>query len=116
MNILEQSDEQIRELADIIWSDMVTGANNKDWELYSKYMLDESADEQARAAVEHQWQYSKMFTSLTQEREYLGVLRQDDHVLVLWKQWSTKVDGDFLVMLYLKTIAEEVKVIGSWIR
>lgn len=116
MNILELSDDKIRDLAEGIWGDMVKGANNKDWALYSKYMLEESAGEQARAAVEHQWQYSKMFTSLTEEREFLGVLRQGDHIVVLWKQWSSEVAGDFLVMLYLKTIAEEVKVIGSWIR
>ncbi|SBS30564.1 hypothetical protein MAQ5080_01710 [Marinomonas aquimarina] len=116
MNILALSDDEIRDLAEQIWGDMVKGANSKDWALYSKYMLPESADEQARAAVEHQWQYSKMFTSLTEEREFLSVLRQGDHVVVLWKQWSSKVEGDFLVMLYLKSIADEVKVIGSWIR
>ncbi|WP_425641244.1 hypothetical protein ACPUEK_15010 [Marinomonas gallaica] len=116
MDILEQSDADIRKVAETIWGDMVNGANSRDWDIYSQHMLAESVTEQARASVEHQWQYSKMFTSLTEEREFMGVLRQMDHVLVLWKQWSTKVEGDFLVMLYLKSVEENVKVIGSWIR
>ncbi|WP_067098397.1 hypothetical protein [Marinomonas atlantica] len=116
MDILEQSDDDIRIIAEKIWDDMVKGANSRDWEIYSQHMLVESITEQARAGVEHQWQYSKMFSSLTQEREFMGVLKQMDHVLVLWKQWSTKVEGDFLVMLYLKSIEDDVKVIGSWIR
>lgn len=116
MDILEQSDVEIRAIAEGIWSDMVEGSNNRDWELFSKHMTPESATEEARGIVEHQWQYSKMFSSLTEQREFLGVLRQVDHVLVLWKQWSSKVEGEFLAMLYLKTVDNDVKVIGSWIR
>lgn len=116
MDILEQSDAEIREVAEAIWSEMIDGANSRNWELFSKHMAPESVDDQARGMVEHQWQYNKLFTSLVKEPEFMGILRQTDHVLVLWKQLSSKVDGEFLAMLYLKTMDDEVKVIGSWIR
>ena len=116
MDILEQSDAQIRVAAEAIWADMIEGSNRKDWALFSKHMLPESITDQARAVVEHQWQYSKLFTSLVEQPEFIGILRQTDHVLVLWKQLSARVDGEYLAMLYLKSVDDQVKVIGSWIR
>lgn len=116
MDILEQSDAQIRAIAESIWEDMIQGSNQKDWALFSKHMMPESITDQARAMVEHQWQYSKLFTSLIEQPEFMGVLRQTDHVLVLFKQLSSKVEGEYLAMLYLKSLDEDVKVIGSWIR
>lgn len=116
MDILEQSDAEIREVAEAIWDDMIKGSNTKDWDLFAKHMAAESVTDQARAMVEHQWQYSKLFTSLVEKPEYMGILRQTDHVLVLFKQLSTKVEGEYLAMLYLKSIDNDVKVVGSWIR
>ncbi|MBM6551851.1 hypothetical protein [Marinomonas ostreistagni] len=116
MDIVQRSDEDIRVLAEAIWDDMIKGSNSKDWALFAKHMAAESVTDQARAMVEHQWQYSKLFTSLIEQPEYMGILRQTDHVLVLFKQLSSKAEGEYLAMLYLKTIDDEVKVVGSWIR
>ncbi|WP_281561360.1 hypothetical protein [Thalassomonas sp. RHCl1] len=112
MEILAKSDSEILQIAESMWDDIVKGANEKNWALFSKYMPAEGATDEARKDVEKQWQQVPVLTSLTTKREFVGILRRRDSVLVLWKQWSTKEEGEFLAMLNLQTINSEVKSIG----
>ncbi|MCJ8311623.1 MAG: hypothetical protein HRU38_02815 [Saccharospirillaceae bacterium] len=118
MDILAKSDSEILEIAEPMWDDIVKGSNEKNWELFSKSMDSKGSDKEpaSRKDVEQQWENSDLLTSLTPNREFLSILRKEDCVLVLWKQWSTKVKGDFLASLYLKSVNDEVKSIGIWLR
>ncbi|MEO0926422.1 MAG: hypothetical protein AAFY63_11195 [Cyanobacteria bacterium J06643_13] len=116
MDILTKSDAEILEIAEPMWDDIRRGSNEQNWDLFSKYMLEEHSTDKFKKDVESQWSNNKVLTSLTAKREYLSILRKNDCVLVLWKQWSTKVEGEFLAMLYLQSIDDEVKAIGIWIK
>jgi hypothetical protein len=116
MDLLTKSDSEILEIAGPIWDDIVQGSNEKDWDLFSKHMPKRHATEEVRKDVEKQWSNNEVLTTLTAKREFIEILRKCDCVLVLWKQWSTKADGDFLAMLYLQDISDEAKAIGIWVR
>jgi hypothetical protein len=107
MELQEMSDSQILKIAAPILSDIVRGSNEKTWDLFSRHMPKENANDEARADVEKQWEDNEYLTSLTETSEFLGVIRKTDYVLVLWKQKSTKVEGEFLEKLYLQEIDEK---------
>lgn len=118
MDILAKSDSEILEIAEPMFDEIVKGSNEKNWELFSKNMRSKGSSKEAEIQkdVENQWEQSTLLTSLTAKREFLNILRKDDCVLVLWKQWSTKVEGEFLAMLYLTSINGEVKNTGIWFK
>jgi hypothetical protein len=115
MNILTKSDSEILDIAEPIWDDIVKGASEKNWDLFSKHMPDSDKTDEAKRDVENQWEQVPLLTSLTDKKEFVGILRRKDSVLVLWRQWSTEEDGEFLGTLNLQNIGSEVKSIGMFV-
>ncbi|MBA6231434.1 MULTISPECIES: hypothetical protein [unclassified Colwellia] len=115
MNILTKSNSEILNIAEPIWDDIVKGANGKNWDLFSKHMPETDQTDEAKQDVENQWEQVPLLTSLTDKKEFVGILRRKDSVLVLWRQWSSKEDGEFLGTLNLQSINSEVKSIGMFI-
>ena len=62
-----------------------------------------------------QWANNEVITSLSTEREFLGCIRRDEYVTVLFKQASTKVSGDYLGRLVLGEEDGEIKIFGATI-
>ena len=115
MNLKEKSDQEILEIADPLWDDLVKHSNAKD---YWNFIKDFSANMLMGAneiEIGKQWNNNKMLTSLSPKREFLGCLRRNGHVTVLYKQGSDEVDGDFLGRLVLGIEDEEVKIFGATI-
>ena len=56
-----------------------------------------------------------MLTNLSEHREFLGCLRRNEFVTVLYKQKSDNITGDFLGRLVLGIENNEVKVFGATI-
>lgn len=115
MQFFEKPEEEILEVANPIWDNLVEGSNEMDYEKisrqFSKNML-EKADE---ANLKNQWETSEVLSSLSTRREYLGCLRRGRFVTVLWKQISYKVPGDYLGRLVLGMEEKEVKIFGATI-
>ena len=89
--------------------------NNKD---YSGFTRDFSAQMLYGAneiELGKQWANNKLLTSLSQQREFLGCLRRNNFVTVLFKQMSDTVPGDFLGRLVLGVEGDKVKVFGATI-
>jgi hypothetical protein len=115
MNLLTKSDFDILKIAEPIWEVIVKGANEKSWDLFSKYMPESDKTDDVKKEIEKQWEQDSLLTSLTDKKEFVGVLRRKDSVLVLWKQWSSKEEGEFLGMLNLQSMGSEVKSIGMFV-
>ena len=62
-----------------------------------------------------QWAGSEVLTSLSKERDFLGCLRRNEYVTVLYKQKSESVPGDFLGRLVLGIEGDEIKIYGATI-
>ena len=115
MNLLEKTNEEIIEIANPIWDNLVQCSNNKD---YSGFTNDFSAQMLYGAnevELGKQWANNKLLTNLSEKKEVFGCLRRNNFVTVLFKQKSNTVPGDFLGRLVLGVEDEQVKVFGATI-
>ena len=115
MKLLEKTDEEILEIANPIWDDLVKYSNNRD---YSGFTRDFSAQMLYGAnevELGKQWSNNKLLTSLSNQKDFLGCLRRNNFVSVIFKQKSDTVSGDFLGRLVLGVEDEKIKVFGATI-
>tara|TARA_Y100000590_G_scaffold443697_2_gene573454 strand:- start:1165 stop:1515 length:351 start_codon:yes stop_codon:yes gene_type:complete len=115
MQIIEKSDQEILEIANPIWDNLVSCSNKKD---YSGFTRDFSAQMLYGASeieIGKQWAQNELLTSLSNQREFLGCIRRNDFVTVLFKQKSNEIPGEFLGRLVLGTENEKVKIFGATI-
>ena len=115
MNLLKKTDEEILEIANPLWDNLVKNSNKKD---YFEFVKDFSAKMLFGAnevEIGKQWANNKLLTSLSEEKIFLGCLRRKDFVTVLFKQKSNKISGDFLGRLVLGIEDEQVKIFGATI-
>ncbi len=115
MKFVEKLDEEILEIADPIWDNLVESSNKKDYANFSKQFSREMLKGANEIAISNQWERSDLLTSLSTRREFLGCLRRDKFVTILWKQFSDKVQGDYLGRLVLAVEDDEVKIFGATI-
>ena len=115
MNLLDKTDQEILDIANPLWDDLVKHSNEKD---YFNFVKDFSAKMLFGAnevEIGKQWASNKLLTSLSNDRKFLGCLRRNNFVTVLFKQKSNEVPGDFLGRLVLGIEDEEVKIFGATI-
>ena len=115
MKLLEKTDEEILEIANPIWDDLVKYSNNRDYSGFTKNFSAQMLYGANEVELGKQWANNKLLTSLSKQREFFGCLRRNNHVTVLYKQNSDKVPGDFLGRLVLGVEDDKVKVFGATI-
>ena len=115
MKLLEKTDKEILKIANPIWDNLIKCSNNKD---YSGFTRDFSAQMLYGAnevELGKQWSNNKLLTSLSNQREFLGCLKRNNFVSVIFKQKSDTVSGDFLGRLVLGVEDDKIKVFGATI-
>ena len=115
MNLLEKSDQDIIDIANPIWENLVKSSNIKDYGGFTKDFSSQMLFGANEVELGKQWANNKLLTSLSDKKEVLGCLRRDLYVTVLYKQKSNTVTGDFLGRLVLGVEDDEVKVFGATI-
>ena len=115
MKLLEKTDEEILEIANPIWDNLVQCSNSKDYSGFTKHFSAQMLYGANEVELGKQWANNKLLTSLSDKKEVLGCLRRNLHVTVLYKQTSNTVPGDFLGRLVLGVEDNEVKVFGATI-
>ena len=115
MKLLEKTDEEILEIANPIWDDLVKYSNNRDYGGFTKHFSAQMLYGANEVEIGKQWANNKLLTSLSKKKELLGWLRRINFVTVLYKQTSDKVPGEFLGRLVLGTEDDKVKVFGATI-
>jgi len=115
MDFAQKTNDEILRIADPILDDTIRAGNERNWDLFSKYMPKEYITEEHRKNIEAQWSNNILLTSLTLRREFIDILRRKDCVVVLWKVWSTELEGEFVAVLSLEDQDGVVKAIGTMI-
>ena len=115
MNLLEKKDEEILEIASPIWDDLVKYSNNKDYSGFTKHFSAQMLFGANEVEIGKQWANNKLLTSLSKQKEFLGCLKRNSFVTVLFKQMSNTVPGEFLGRLVLGVEDDKVKVFGATI-
>ena len=115
MNLLEKSDEEMLDIANPLWDNLVKSSNKKD---YFEFIKDFSAKMLFGAnevEIGKQWANNKLLTNLSEDRTFLGCLRRNNFITVLFKQKSNGVTGDFLGRLVIGIEDNQVKIFGATI-
>ena len=115
MSLLDKTDTELLEIAKPLWKNLIISSNNKD---YSSFVKDFSAQMLYGAneiELGKQWTKSELLVNLSEKYDFLGCLRRNNFVTVLFKQKSEKLNGDFLGRLVLGQEDNMVKIFGATI-
>ena len=115
MDLLKKTDEEIIEIANPIWDNLVKSSNIKDYGGFTRDFSSQMLFGANEVELGKQWANNKLLTSLSNKREVLGCLRRNLHITVIYKQTSNTIPGDFLGRLVLGVEDDEVKVFGATI-
>ena len=115
MKLLDKTDEEILKIANPIWDNLVQCSNNKDYSGFTKNFSAQMLYGANEVELGKQWANNKLLTGLSKQKEFLGCLRRNNFVTVLFKQKSDTVPGDFLGRLVLGIEDSKVKVFGATI-
>ena len=115
MELLNKSDLEIKEIAQPIWDNLVKSSNIKDYGTFTKDFSSQMLYGANEVELGKQWANNKLLTSLSEKQEFLGTIKRNQFVTVLYKQTSQTMPGEFLGRLVLGVEDGNVKVFGATI-
>ena len=115
MNLVDKSDDEIIKIANPIWENLVRSSNSKDYGSFTKDFSSQMLYGANEVELGKQWANNKLLTSLSEKQEFLGCIRRDKFITVLYKQRSNTVAGEFLGRLVLGLEGDMIKVFGATI-
>ena len=115
MNLLEKSDDEVIKIASPIWTNLVKSSNIKDYGGFTKDFSSQMLYGANEVELGKQWANNKLLTSLSDKQEFLGTIRRNQFITVLYKQTSQTMPGEFLGRLVLGEEDGLVKVFGATI-
>lgn len=113
MNIIEKSDREIIALANPMWLDLINHSNKGNYGEFTKGFSSSLTMALDEIEVGRQFASSELTRNLSERFDCLGTIRRGRHVTVLYRQRSTKRDGEWLGRLVLGLEDEEVKIFGA---
>jgi hypothetical protein len=114
-NIVDLSDDEIREVADKYWAELIKWSNEGNYGEFCKNFSHEFAKAMNMVVVNHQFANSELARNLDENFDFLGVIRRGKHVTVLYRQRSTKKEGEWLGRLVLGFERGQIKIFGATI-
>ena len=115
MKLLNKSDKEILEIAQPIWDNLVKSSNIKDYGTFTKDFSSQMLYGANEVELGKQWANNKLLTSLSEKQEFLGTIRRNQFITILYKQTSQTMPGEFLGRLVLGVEDGNVKVFGATI-
>ena len=113
MNIIDKTDEEIISLANPLWSDLVKYSNEGKYGEFVKNFSSSFAMAMDQVTAGHQFAKSELARNLSEEVDFLGIIRRGEHVTVLYRQRSTKKPGEWLGRLVLGYENDDVRIFGA---
>jgi len=113
VNIIDKADEEIRAIAEPLWRDLLKHSNEGEYGEFVKNFSSSMARAMDQVTVGHQFANSELARNLSDEFECLGIIRRGEHVTVLYRQRSTKKDGEWLGRLVLGYENGKIRIFGA---
>ena len=113
MNIIDKTDEEILEIANPMWAELIKYSNEGE---YGKFVRNFSYDLLLglnEVEVGKQFAKSELARSLSDDYDYLGIIRRGEHVTVLYRVRSTKKTGEWLGRLVLGYDKDKVRIFAA---
>ncbi len=112
-NIVDHTDDEILPVANQMWSDLIRASNEGKYGEFVRdfaYSLIKGLNE---VEMGKQFVNSDLTRNLSGIVDCLGIIRRGQHVTVLYRQRSTKQEGEWLGRLVLGYEEGEVKIFGA---
>jgi hypothetical protein len=113
VNIVEKTDEEILAIANPLWRDLVKYSNEGKYGEFARNFSNSLALAMNQVVAGHQFANSELARSLSQDVDALGIIRRGEHVTVLYRQRSTKKEGEWLGRLVLGYENGNVRIFGA---
>lgn len=85
MNITEKSDEDILALANPMWQNLIKHSNEGNYEEFIRGFSESLTMALNEVEVGRQFTSSELTRSLSEEFDFLGIIRRGEHVSVLYR-------------------------------
>jgi hypothetical protein len=115
MNIIDKTDDEILEIANPMWADLVKYSNEGNYGAFTRNFSSTFIAGANEVEMGKQFARSELAKNLSPDYEYLGIIRRGEHVTVLYKQKSTKKPGEWLGRLVLGYEKDKVRIFGATI-
>jgi hypothetical protein len=113
VNITEKTDEEILAFAKPLWRDLVKYSNEGKYGDFARNFSSSLALAIDQVVAGHQFANSELARNLSEEADSLGIIRRGEHVTVLYRQRSTKKQGEWLGRLVLGYEDGKVRIFGA---
>jgi len=113
MNIIEKTDEEILDLAHPMWADLVKYSNEKNYGAFTRNFSTAMQMGANEIEMGKQFARSDLAKNLSEDYDYLGIIRRGEYVTVLYKQRNTKDGSEWLGRLVLGYEKDKVKIFGA---
>jgi len=113
LNIIEQTDTEIFAIAEPLWRGLLKSSNEGKYGEFAKNFSTSLALAMDQVALNHQFANSELARSLSEDADPLGIIRRGEHVTVLYRQRSTKKQGEWLGRLVLGYENGKVRIFGA---
>jgi len=113
VNIIDLTDEEIAAIAHPLWDELVKYSNKGQYGKFIRkfsYNLLLGLNEME---VGKQFAKSELTRNLSEESDYLGIIRRGEHITVLYRVRSTLKPGEWLGRLVLGYEQGEVRIFGA---
>jgi hypothetical protein len=113
LSITEKSDQEILAIAEPLWRDLIRNSNEGKYGDFAKNFSSALALAMDQVAAGHQFAHSELARSLSEDFDSLGIIRRSEHVTVLYRQRSTRKQGEWLGRLVLGYENGLVRIFGA---
>jgi hypothetical protein len=112
VNIIEKADEEILAIANPLWRDLVKYSNEGKYGEFARNFSNSLALAMNQVVAGHQFANSELARSLSEDVDALGIIRRGEHVTVLYRQRSSKKEGEWLGRLVLGYEDGQLRIFG----
>lgn len=113
MSILEKTDEELLAIAEPMWADLVKYSNEGNYGAFTRNFSSSFIAGANEVEMGKQFVRSELAKNLSPDYEFLGTIRRGEYVTVLFKQRSSKKDGEWLGRLVLGYEKDKIKIFGA---
>lgn len=112
-NILDHTDEEIIQTARPLWDDLIKYSNEGKYGLFIKHFSRDLLRGLNEVEVGKQFARSELTRNLSQDYDFLGLIRRGQHVTCLYRVRSTKKEGEWLGRMVLGYERGDIKIFAA---
>src|SRR3970040_85817 len=113
MSILEKTDEEILAMANPMWIDLIKYSNEGNYVGFARNFSSSFIKGANEVELGKQFARSDLAKNLSDDYQYLGMIRRGEYITVLYKVINKKNMGEWLGRLVLGYEKEKVRIFGA---